>query len=271
MKFQIKTYEAFSSKIRKRGMELTAVLISDLHLAEFGENNHRLMEAVAACRPDVILIAGDMVNAKREKSTEAAEKIAISLVNIAPVYYANGNHEKRMKVRPDIYGTAYETYVRKLKTGGVHYLENETELIRIRDIPCRIYGLDLSLPYFARFKKLCLEKEEIIARIGTSSADTYNILIAHHPRYAKGYFDWGADLIVSGHVHGGVMRLGNRACISPDGRIFPKYGYGWFQKKEQYLAVSAGLGEHSIPFRIMNPREIVRIVIKQEEPHGDTR
>lgn len=271
MKFQIKTYEAFSSKIRKSGVELTAVLISDLHLEEFGKQNDRLLKAAADCRPDVILIAGDMVTARRDEPTKAAEHAAISLTDIAPVFYANGNHEKRMKVRPNIYGTVYESYVKKLRAGGVHYLENETELIRIKDIPCRIYGLDLSLPYFARFQKIHLEKEEIIAKIGSSAADTYNILIAHHPRYGDAYFDWGADLTVSGHVHGGVMRLGQRACVSPDGRIFPKYGYGWFQKKEQYMAVSAGLGEHSIPFRVLNPRELVRIVIKQEAPYGDTR
>lgn len=271
MKFQIKTYEGFSAKIRDPEQSLTIVLLSDLHQKLYDPDNHTLIEAVASCGPDLILIAGDMVISKCGHFTEIAENTVMALTGIAPVYYANGNHEKRIKEKSDIYGDSYDRYVNKLKQAGVHYLENATEYVCINGIKCRIYGLDLSLSYYARLKRIRLEKEEITARIGESESGTYNILIAHHPRYGDAYFDWGADLTVSGHIHGGVMRLGNRACVSPDGRIFPSYGYGWFQKKGKYMAVSAGLGEHTIPLRIMNPRELVRIVIKQEVPHGDTR
>ncbi len=271
MKFQIKTYEGFSAKIRDPEQSLTIVLLSDLHQKLYDGDNRMLIEAVASCAPDLILIAGDMVIGKYGNSTEIAEKTVTALTDMAPVYYANGNHEKRIKKNVNIYGDAYDRYVTKLKQAGVHYLENATERIDINGIKCRIYGLDLSLSYYARLKRIRLEKEEITARIGEAEAGAYNILIAHHPRFGDAYLDWGADLTVSGHVHGGVMRLGNRACVSPDGRIFPKYGYGWFQKKEKYMAVSAGLGEHTIPLRIMNPPELVRIVIKQEVPHGDTR
>lgn len=270
MKFQVKTYEGVSSKIKSSSQELSLVLLADLHQQIFGKRNDVLLDKVSACRPDAILIPGDMVVGKKGCTTQVAEETILSLAEIAPVYYANGNHETRMKKQKKRYGSLYERYRSKLKAGGIHFLENETAHMCIKGVPCRIYGLELSLSFYERFRKIRLEHEEIVARIGEPDPDCFNILLAHHPRYGDSYFQWGADLTVSGHIHGGVMRLGKRAVLSPDGRIFPKYGYGWFEKEGSYMAVSSGLGEHSIPFRILNPREIVQIVIKQEVPNGDT-
>ena len=104
--------------------------------------------------------------------------------------------------------------------------------------------------------------------IGTPSQPGFHVLLAHNPKYGNTYFSWGADLILSGHYHGGVMMLGKkRGAIAPDFRIFPGECGGMHQKNGCAVIVSAGLGEHKIPVRIHNPREltIVRISALQNE------
>ena len=96
-------------------------------------------------------------------------------------------------------------------------------------------------------------------KVDIKDKNVTNILLAHNPKYADSYFEWGADVILSGHVHGGVMRLGEKAVISPDIQLFPKYGYGKINRGNQTMIVSSGIGEHTIPFRIFNPRELVVI------------
>ena len=121
----------------------------------------------------------------------------------------------------------------------------------------------MSLEYYKRFDRHQLPIEEIQSSLGDiEDVNVINILLAHHPRYADTYFSWGADLILSGHVHGGVMRLGKKAVISPDIQLFPKYGYGKIRRVDQTMIVSGGIGEHTIPFRFFNPRELVLIEIK---------
>ena len=84
------------------------------------------------------------------------------------------------------------------------------------------------------------------------------ILLAHNPYFSKVYFQWGADLTVSGHYHGGIVRLTEHVILaSPYFHPFPRYGAGDYHREGRHLYVSAGMGEHSIPFRIHNPRELL--------------
>lgn len=261
MKFIRKSYELHSDK-KKSGKEISIVLLSDLHLAEYGKDNIQLIEEIREIHPDVIVSTGDMVTARQEHDTEVAEKLFQVLCKEYPVYYAPGNHEERLKVRTDWFGNRYSKYCKKLEEIGVNLLQNERVEITAKDTSICIYGLELPLSYFQRMSRVSLEEQVITDLIGKPEKEVYNILLAHHPRFAETYFAWGADLILSGHVHGGIMRLGNRACISPDLSIFPHYGYGRFDRGHQTMLVSSGLGEHTIPFRIFNPKELVHIVIK---------
>ena len=89
-------------------------------------------------------------------------------------------------------------------------------------------------------------------------ADRYNILLAHNPMYFESYALWGADLTLSGHLHGGLLRLPVLGgVISPQMKLFPKYCCGLYEKYRRKLLVTAGLGSHSIAFRINNPAEIM--------------
>lgn len=261
MNFIKKSYKLHSNTI-DAGKELSIVVISDLHLAEYGKDNDALLKAIYKVNPDLILSTGDLVTAKVEHDTKIAEDLLRNLAKSYPVYYTPGNHEERLKVKKEWFGNSYDLYIKRIVKSGVHYLYNQHEDIEINGIKLSIYGLALPLQYFQRMKRIELSLDEVKANIGEAQKDRFNILLAHHPRYAPAYFSWNADLILSGHLHGGVMRLGNQACISPDLQIFPRYGYGLFKKNKQNMIVSAGLGEHTIPFRILNPKEFVHIKIQ---------
>lgn len=113
-------------------------------------------------------------------------------------------------------------------------------------------------------QKQVQRKKNLKTLLGKPDENEFHILLAHTPRYAKEYFNWGADLTLSGHYHGGVLRLpfGGKGALSPDFVLFPKYCYGLFKKGEQKLITGSGLGEHTIPIRIANPRELVVISCK---------
>ena len=102
--------------------------------------------------------------------------------------------------------------------------------------------------------------------IGKPEDNGMQILLAHNPKYGKTYFEWGADLILSGHYHGGVVRLSEHYGLSSPQYLFlPPFCCGDFHKGDQHMIVSAGLGEHTIPLRIHNPRELLLIDIKPSE------
>ena len=273
MKFQVKTYEIPSVKIGKKEQGFLAAFLTDLHLAQIGPHNDRLYTAICQLNPDVVLVGGDMIIAKESCDTVIAESLLFRLAERFPVYYANGNHEQRRKERKELYGEQFFEYKKRLTDHGIIFLENQRSNFMVRGVETVIYGLELPLDFYGRFCKKTLDESEVTARIGTPDPSKVNILLAHNPQFRTTYLNWGADLILSGHIHGGIVRLGNRAVVSPQGKLFPSYGYGIYTENERYHIVSGGLGEHTIPLRIWNPRELVAVKIKgikQEVPHGDT-
>lgn len=270
MSFRVKKYIVRTDKFHP-GQKISAVFLSDLHLTEHGKKNSRLIDEILSLRPDLVLVGGDMVTGKEECPTTVAEELLSILAKKFPVYYALGNHEKRLKEKTERFKDRYALYLRRLKAAGVIVLDNEHLEIRVQKERISIYGLTLPLVHYHRFTRHILPIQEIYDSLGTVNKNNYSILLAHHPRFADTYFEWGADLILSGHIHGGVMRFFHKAFISPDFQLFPKYGYGRFVRGWQNLLISGGLGEHTIPFRIFNPKELLLIEIVQEVSHGDSR
>lgn len=259
MSFRVKHYEIKSEKIRADLIRI--VFLSDLHLTEHGAGNKKLISKIDELRPDVVLVGGDMVIGKENHSVDVAEGLLRTLAENYSVYCALGNHELRMKNKTERFGQMYQGYYDKLVAGGIHILDNSSEEFMIgKDAFC-VWGLSLPLNNYKRFARHELSDDTVKKYLGMADKEKYNILLAHHPRFAQSYFDWGADLILSGHIHGGVMRLGKRAVISPDFQVFPKYGYGHFQEQEKHMLISGGLGEHTVPFRIFNPKELLCIDI----------
>ena len=93
----------------------------------------------------------------------------------------------------------------------------------------------------------------------------YNILLSHNPLYYPAYRDWGADLTLSGHIHGGIIRIpGLGGLLSPDLTLFPRYDGGHFTERGKHLIVSRGLGNHFL-VRVMNPPEIGVITLARQK------
>jgi len=109
--------------------EMKAVFLSDMHNHCYGESNIELYEAVNEEHPDIILIGGDMLVGKASEDYKTAYEFVKELPSICPVYYANGNHEQRMKEIPENYMASYEEYKNGLVQSGIRFLENESEII----------------------------------------------------------------------------------------------------------------------------------------------
>lgn len=257
--FRVVRYDIRSDKIPWSGSErVKAVFLSDLHNQSYGRDNEKLLAAVRRENPDVILIGGDMLVGKAGHDYGCALQFVKKLVHIGTVYYANGNHEQRMKERPEKYEQSFDLYKNELREAGVHFLENSYVHVDKGQIGFNIYGIEIPKRCYRHLKKEKMEVEEIQQRIGTCDRKEYNILLAHNPGYAKEYMEWGADLILSGHLHGGIVRIpGLTGVVAPNLELFPKYSGGRYKEKNKDIIVSRGLGTHTIRVRLFNPAELV--------------
>ena len=239
----------------------SVVLLSDLHNKTYGKNNEELLQAIRQIRPAAVLISGDMLTCSGEEvHMEAAISLMDELTRKYPVFYANGNHESRMKNRTDGTEIQYDKYMTAIRSFGVHVLENSQRTFEIHGMPIAVWGLELSKDYFRRGMPSKPDEKVIRDLLGEPEEEYYNILLAHHPAYFDAYAGWGADLTLSGHLHGGIVRLPFLGgVISPQIRLFPKYDRGLFEKNTKKLIVSAGLGTHTINLRINNPAELIVI------------
>lgn len=236
----------------------SAVFLTDLHNVSYGEGNSRLLQEIRNAEPEVVFITGDMLIASKEPQTAAAVALMNELTRQYPVYYVNGNHESRLKECGEDDGECYENYVMAIRSCGVHLLENSSESMEIHRMPLNVWGLELPQDYYRRMRDRVLTADEIEELLGVPTTPGYQILLAHHPSYFDAYAAWGADLTLSGHLHGGIIRLPLLGgMFSPQMELFPRYDRGLFTKNGKKLVVSAGLGWHTLSLRINNPPELV--------------
>lgn len=263
--FRVTHYHIRSRKLKNLKRERKVIVLSDLHNYSYGENNQKLLDAIRQEKPDMIWIAGDMLVGKRGVSAAAAEKFVGELPKICKTYYGNGNHEQRMKEEPERYGNVYAEYKKRLVQKGVRFLENEKAHVVWDGQTVQIYGLEIPQHCYAKMQKLSLSQEEIEQRIGHAEQEAYEVLIAHNPVFAPDYMKWGADLIVSGHLHGGVVRIPYLGgIVTPQMKLFPKYSGEMTVEGEKTVVVSKGLGVHTIKFRLFNPAEMIVLHINKE-------
>ena len=144
----------------------------------------------------------------------------------------------------------------------MHYLKNES--IRLNS-DIILTGLDVDYDYYAKVRPRKLTEDAVLSFVGKSEENSYNILLAHSPAFFEGCAQAGYDLVLSGHYHGGAVRLPIiGGAISPQFRPFPKYSRGMFKKMGSRLIVSGGAGSHTINLRLFNKPEILVINIKPE-------
>lgn len=235
------------------------VFLSDLHNKQFGKNNSQLLEAIEEIRPDAVLIGGDMINGKPGEKLDRAVNLLRKLKEKYPVYYANGNHEHRIKLYPETYGDEAERYAAALAEIGIVPMVNTH--VQLPGINLVIYGSEIDKYFYKRFITPDMEPEYLPGLLGSPDPEAYTVLLAHNPDYFPHYARWGADLVLSGHIHGGIVRipLWGKGLLSPNVRFFPKYDGGVFHEGDCTMILSRGLGIHTIPFRLFNPAEVIVI------------
>ncbi|MGC4019722.1 MAG: metallophosphoesterase [Muricomes sp.] len=259
--FKITRYSLCVPKFHLLDNEKKIILLADLHDKVYGKENKELLEKVRREKPDLILIAGDMIVGRENPSFEVALNFITKLPDICPVYYALGNHEQRLKEEPLKYGdSGYSDYKKALQKSGVCFLENETAEFMLDRLCVRVSGLELPIWTYKKFKKHQVDTRDISRCIGRSKPEKYNLLLAHNPVFFPAYKEWGADLTLSGHLHGGIIRIpGLGGFITPQAVLFPSYSGEMTQDGNQAIVVSRGLGTHTINLRFCNNAEVVVI------------
>ena len=252
-RFAVRELKITDRRIRK---PFRAVVVADLHNKRYGKENERLLAAIREQKPDMILIAGDIPTAKPGKKLDVAINFLKRLSEEYPVGYANGNHEHRLKLYPEKYGDMAERYGKALADMGIEPLVNGH--MELTELGVAVYGAEIAKQYYKRFRKPGMDEAYLEKTLGAPDKECYTILLAHNPEYFPQYAQWGADLTISGHVHGGIVRVPfwRKGLVSPSLTLFPKYDGGVFREGDSVMLLSRGLGSHTIPVRLFNPGEL---------------
>ena len=250
------SFSSYRIKDKRLKKNAKIVMISDLHNACYGEKNSELLHAIEPISPDLILVAGDVIVGKTGLSVDTGVDFLNSLGESFPVFVGKGNHEMRTSIY-EKYGDMWETLYERTKD-KVHWLINDS--IYLADYNMTIYGLDMKPEYYRRFKKLYMDSAYLEEELRKPDKRSYNILIGHDPDYFEEYAAWGADLCVSGHVHGGLIIIPHLGgLISPMIKFFPKYYKGVYNIGDSHMIVSAGMGLHTLKIRVNNEPDLVTI------------
>ncbi|MEG1902035.1 MAG: metallophosphoesterase [Clostridium sp.] len=258
--FVTEQYTVYSEKFEQPVHNL--VFLSDLHNYVFGEDNDKLIKAIDSIHPDGVLIGGDMVLCKNGRTLDIVLNLMANLTQRYPVYYGNGNHEVRMREYKGIGGSRYDDFVKKLSDMGVHYLSDASAEL-YDDI--RITGYNVEEAYYRhRFTVPQLPLGNIKQHVGEADQKRFQILLMHSPLFFENAAAWGADLTLSGHFHGGTIRLPIFGGImTPQYQFFLPWCAGRFDKAGKTMIVSRGLGTHSINIRFNNRPQLIWLQLKQ--------
>lgn len=251
---EINEYTVASDKLPETFDGFRIAQVSDLHNAEFGEGNEELLALLREAEPDIIAITGDLIDSRRT-DIDVALSFAREAVKIAPCYYVTGNHESRV--------AEYARLEQGLADAGVTLLRNDSLLLEREGQTIRLMGVDDCNFYPGSDGNVQVKamENEIIRMLGGE----YTVLLAHRAELAVVYDRYDVDLVLSGHAHGGQIRLPFIGGLyAPDQGFFPKYTSGVYETKDQTLVVSRGLGNSAFPLRFNNRPEIVMIILETQ-------
>ncbi len=266
----VRNWDVSSEKING---SVKMVVMSDLHTSEFGTDNEKLVETVAAQSPDLIILAGDMINQDAEDDGAVCSLVS-RLSDIADVYYGLGNHEieylEQRSVVEHYYGMHYvnidpdNELVQHLEEAGAHVLEQTYEDIEVNGTAIRIGGM-----YNYAFGMDGFDSAEsapdMVKWFLTSmqETDALKVLIAHRPDtvvFGNASSYWDLDLVISGHDHGGQIAWGDHGLYGGDQGFFPEYVHGLHQKDNMQIFITSGLGSQKELLPRVNNRPEVAVL-----------
>ena len=228
------------------------VVLSDLHGARFGESNADLFAAVAAEEPDYIFYLGDLEDKYRGPVAGYPAEVAEGLSAIAPTYYVTGNHEWAIGGVPAL--------KKELEAHGVSVLSNQFVTLERNGDTAVLAGIDDPNGYADQ-----KTPEQLAAELYAACGDPFWMLLAHrNDHFAGQYSLLGADLVISGHGHGGIIRLPfTDGLLSTDRTLFPSYTAGLYEENGSTLFATRGLGNSGPSFRLFNRPEVAVVTLHQ--------
>jgi len=258
----ITKYTVTSEKIPSAFNGYKILQLSDLHNISYGKNNSKLLEKIKEINPDIVVMTGDMINSDT-KNFNKFYSLAQNISKDYTTYYIMGNHEMRLSGKDQL------NIIKKLNSLNIKVLDNtETSILKSNEA-IHIYGLHQPISTYKNSLKNNTETEfsiEDMKRIFPIVDDKcFNILLSHSPFDFEVFSEWGADLVLSGHVHGGLIRLPFiGGILSPERTFFPKYDAGEYLNNNSKMIVSRGLGNGTINLRIFNNPEICVIELNSK-------
>lgn len=231
-----------------------AVVLTDLHGREFGKNNETLLAAVEEQSPDYIFLVGDLVDERTGDARDYAARLGAALAELAPTYYVTGNHEWACGME------AVEKIKQSLTDGGVTVLSNEFCELSRGDNTVVLAGIDDPNGYADQ-----KTPEALAAEIYAAYGDPFWVLLAHrNDRFASQYSLLGADLTISGHGHGGCIRLPlTDGLLGTQHNLLPSHTAGFYEDNGAVLFVSRGLGNVGHTFRVFNRPQVAVITLER--------
>ena len=247
-------YNINNKKIPKSFDKYKIIQVSDFHSVKNKKLVNAVIDNIKKEKPNIIVITGDLVSNSKNKNIESAVSFIKMIDGIASVYFVSGNHESKIN--------NYDKLKDMLNENGVIILNNKTKKIKHKNKEINLIGIDD--PTIANRKNTDnsnIIKEELF--YAKYSFDKFNILLSNRPELFDVYVDNNIDLILSGHTHGGQVRIPFIGAIcAPNQGLFPKYDCGLFKSEDTTMIVSRGIGTSKLPIRINDKPELVVISLE---------
>lgn len=235
----------------------TIMQVSDLHNKDF---HGELIPKIEKADPDIIVVTGDLIDRNRT-DLAVAEDFLEEAMAIAPVYFVSGNHEVASGKYPELQEIVDQT--------GVTNLDNDS-LVLTQDND-QINLLGLADPLTLQLDEVIEEGSEAgvikntIEDISTDGPDHFDLLLSHRPELFDVYKDTGIDLVLTGHAHGGQIRLPFIGGLyAPTQGFLPEYTNGKYIEDQTTMILSRGLGNSIFPLRVFNRPELVVVTLESE-------
>lgn len=260
--YRIVGYDIKSKKIPASFDGYRILMLADLHNTCFKQFDD-IENEIEQINPDIIVIAGDMITAHAGLEEQNAKTAGLinKLAKLRPLYYGIGNHERGARERTEIVKDAWKKY-EALLNSDVILMDDKRLVLEKNGKSICLYGINIDRYLYNRLSSPKMKDNYIKEKLGSAKKDSYNILIAHNPEYFAEYCEWGADLVLSGHNHGGLIRLPFLGgVISPRLRLFPKYDRGLFKSGDSTMVLTSGLGGHVPKLRFNNKPEMCIITL----------
>ena len=263
---QVEEFSYPSADLPEALSGLRLVQLSDLHGAEFGQDNARLLAAVEGVEPDLILVTGDLVDEDTAEPAAYAARVGAALTAIAPTYFVTGNHEWAL-------GTAVAESVKQaLRLSGVTVLSNEAVELTLAGPSGEAGALVLAGVDDPNAYADQKTPEQLAAEVYSQWGDPFWLLLAHrNNRFDGGYCRFGADLTLCGHAHGGIWRLpGTDGLIDTHQQWFPSFTSGFYPCTDgghpaAEVFVSRGLGNSPRwALRLFNRPQVAVITLEKD-------